>query len=492
MSLGGVTGSGGSGSGGVAGSVGAGGAPASGGAGGSNRGGSTSSTPASGGVGGSGKGGSTSAGGVPGLGGSGGTGGTRATFLPDGSFGGSTSAGGTGGKGTGRATGGTTTVACSGNPVHASDASNYAFASTLSLPPVSVAPGVDLTFDWSGVTADMRGRPIDPKKDLNLVAVTMWQLSLPDLEAKVNAETLVMRDLTVLPLTFPTDGSKTSANLVDFTFVGQVVDPVTILSYFDVATYPTSNHVYMVLAQTGTLLGQEIRMLQAFRLDATSTNTTVKLTNASVQLAYKANLHDLVPLTTPARQAGITFDWSALQSNAFGGAFDPTAITEILVGRYQQSPTELEARFGELDSIATDLYRGEILAGTSFDLSQLEDSAGKRFAGIDESGTWLVALQCGTCRNPAPWYLSRLVPCQGGNSPFDAGPGGADGGPRDGTGGSTTGRDGGQPCLYGGKTYQPGEGMVINCVRYTCVGDATWTTSGSPCTDAPLTDTDGR
>ena len=38
------------------------------------------------------------------------------------------------------------------------------------------------------------------------------------------------------------------------------------------------------------------------------------------------------------------------------------------------------------------------------------DSAGNPFTGITSDGTWLVGLICGNCQNPAPWYLSVLVP----------------------------------------------------------------------------------
>ena len=416
---GGVAGKGGSGgsvgSGGIGGAIGSGGVVGSGGIGGTFGSG--------GGVGSGGIGGSIGSGGALGSGGVKGTGGTTVTFLPDGSFGGSTRAGGAGGNGAGGsridAAG---PIACSGPYVRANDASNYAFKSTLVLPPVRVASGADLTFDWSGVTMDMRGRPLDPKQDINMIAVTMWQLTLTELQAKVNADALVQRDLVVVPFSIYTDGSSTSAKLSDFTLLGMVIPPSTLMSYFDIAAYPASTNVYLAIAETGTMLGQGVRMIQAFQLDAASTNTTVKLTSTSTQTTYTANLHDLVPLGIPAGQAGITFDWSAVQTNALGNGFDPSAITEIIVGHYQQSPTELEGRFMELDTIATELYQGTIVSGTSFALSTLTDSAGQRFTGIDDSGTWLVALVCGGCRNPAPWYLTRLVPClgDGGGQPTDA------------------------------------------------------------------------
>jgi hypothetical protein len=39
------------------------------------------------------------------------------------------------------------------------------------------------------------------------------------------------------------------------------------------------------------------------------------------------------------------------------------------------------------------------------------DGNGAGFPGIDDTGTWLVGLICGNCRNPAPWYMTILKPC---------------------------------------------------------------------------------
>ena len=41
----------------------------------------------------------------------------------------------------------------------------------------------------------------------------------------------------------------------------------------------------------------------------------------------------------------------------------------------------------------------------------LKDKNGASFAGIDGTGTWMVALVCGNCRNPAPLYMTILKPC---------------------------------------------------------------------------------
>lgn len=45
------------------------------------------------------------------------------------------------------------------------------------------------------------------------------------------------------------------------------------------------------------------------------------------------------------------------------------------------------------------------------------------------------------------------------------------------------GADAGPPCVFDGTTYQPGESFTKDCVRFTCLGGNSVSSSGSPCTD---------
>jgi hypothetical protein len=309
--------------------------------------------------------------------------------------------------GTGRNGG---SVACNGTALIASEANDYAFTSTLTFPPVTVAPKSDLTFDWSGVTKDFLGHPLDTKKDLNSILVLMWKLTLADLQTKLNADALAQRDLVTLPLTYTTDGSGTSAKLLAFSNTGKP-DATTILSFLDSTNYPPANYTYTLMAATGTTLGEGTRMIQSFQLDPASTNTSVTMKTDSTKLTYTANLHTLTPTGIPAGKSAITLDWSKMTKNALGNDFVLSNITKALVGHYTQTPTELEGQFLDLELIATKLYLGTIASGTTVDFSTLATSSGETFSGIDDTGTWVVALQCGGCRNPAPWYLSVLKVC---------------------------------------------------------------------------------
>jgi hypothetical protein len=68
--------------------------------------------------------------------------------------------------------------------------------------------------------------------------------------------------------------------------------------------------------------------------------------------------------------------------------------------------------FLNLDTIADTMYTADVTAGTSFDLSQTKDPTGASFPGIDDTHTWIVALNCTEqCTNPAPWYIAILKAC---------------------------------------------------------------------------------
>ena len=330
---------------------------------------------------------------------------------------GSTSGSTGGSTGTSGSTGGSTGTSGSascGASVIANEVNDYSFMSTLMFPPVSVKPMSDLTFDWSGVTTDFIDHPVNVQTDISMVNILMWNLTLSELQTKLNADSLAQMDLTVVPLTLSTTqdgGVVTSADLFSFGFNGMPVTSDEVLPYFDPTMYDPSDHIYTVIVASGTTVGQGARMIQSFVLDPTSTNTAVTVTDMSTTLMYTANLHMLQPTMIPAGKAAITLDWSMMTTNALGNPFTSQSITNALVAHYTQTPAELEQQFLNLELIATNLYQGGISSGTVVDFSTLQDSNGNRFSGIDATGTWIVALQCGNCRNPAPWYLSILQPC---------------------------------------------------------------------------------
>lgn len=341
------------------------------------------------------------------------TAGVCAAALGCGSGGGSGTggAGGTGGIG---GTGGTDTqppAACSGTVI-ANEKNDYSFTSEITLTPVPVASMSNLTFDWSGLTRDFEGHELSPSADLGMAIVMFWDLPLDEFETQLNADSLFTSDLIVSPpLSLPLAAGATSAHLYDFTINTTPVTPDMINPYFDAAAYPPSSATFIVGVQSGTTLGRNLRMMQAFNLDASTSSTTVPITNDSMKLSYTADLHHLAPTVVPAGTAEISLDWSQMMTNGLGREFLLGNVTDAVVSHYSETPAELEAKFLDLDRIALATYRASIPSGWVLDFKTLKDQNGQPFSGIDGTGTWLVGLLCGNCRNPAPWYMTVLKPC---------------------------------------------------------------------------------
>lgn len=328
-----------------------------------------------------------------------------------GGTGGGAGSGGGGGSAASGGSGGNQAQTCGANVV-ASEKNDYAFSSTITLTPVTVASMSNLTFDWSGLTNDFEGHPVAPGTDLGLAVVMFWDLPLEQFEAKLNADALFTSDLIVSPpLSLQLTAGVTSAKLYDFTINTTPVTPDMINPYFDAAAFPPSSASFIAGVESGAVIGRNLRMMQAFNLDASSTTTVVPITNDSMKLAYTANLHELTPMVVPAGTAALTLDWSQLKTNGLGREFAPGDVTDAIVGHYAETPAELEAKFLDLDRIALATYRASIPTGFVLDFKQLKDKNAASFTGIDGTGTWVVGLLCGNCRNPAPLYMTVLKPC---------------------------------------------------------------------------------
>src|SRR5207248_117080 len=126
---------------------------------------------------------------------------------------------------------------CFGADVVANEKNDYAFSSTITLSPVTVAPMSNLKFDWGGLTKDFLGRPLNPATDLGMGIVMIWDLPLPDFETALNADALYTADLIVSPpLNLPLAGA-TSGHLYDFLVNGTAVTPAMFNAYFDASLY---------------------------------------------------------------------------------------------------------------------------------------------------------------------------------------------------------------------------------------------------------------
>lgn len=374
----------------------------------------------------SGAGGRVSAGGSPnGSGGSPtngggiatGSGGSSATSGNGGtSLGGTTpGAGGTQIAGTGAlgGTGGVPENACS-TRISATPTNNFSFASELTLNVTKVKPNSNVTFDWSNLTRDLVGQPVDPDS-IDMLELALWDMSAEELrQSWPDIAWGWAQDNTgmLLPIgVFYPDG-ETRATLLDvksYASAHESIPEETLLSYFDPVAYPPETHVYTLIAASGTEYGHGARMLGAFVLDEDSDEAELALASSSAHLDYSVDLRSLTPQQVPFGVSGLSIDYSYFAS---GGLFYSPQFTRLEVASYALSLADLEgAAFMSRDAIADGRWTAELAGGSRADLAQAVDADGVPFPGIDATHTWLVSLGCGDCDAPAPVYLSVLHTC---------------------------------------------------------------------------------
>jgi len=345
-----------------------------------------------------------------GTGGGAGTGATGGSSGSSGTGGGSATGGGAGmtsGGSAGMAAAGTSGGMCSPTILTTVD-NNYQFTSTLTIMPAPVKPQSEITFDWSGVTKDFLKRPVDLNK-VEMVEISLWEMTLAQFEKALNDDNLAN---PIVIGHIPVTGGQTTGSIFSLHVPAGALDQATILDYLNETNYPPANHLYAVMVASGMDYGQGTYMLGSFTLDPASVNQKVTIDSNSTKVDFKATIASRPPTYIPAGTGAVTIDWTKIKTTASGGEFIGSSITRMRIGHYTQTPTELEGDiFLQLDEVAQEMYEAPVDAGTKISFDKAKTKDGKQFAGIDDTGTWIVALNCGACQNPAPWYLAVLKPC---------------------------------------------------------------------------------
>ena len=316
-------------------------------------------------------------------------------------------------------TGGSAPVCAADGRIAITDDTNYSFSSHLDIGVTVARGGYDLVFDWSALTQDLRGRPLDPVEDIDLVTVSWWNLTPEELEATIDEDGLGTPSRTLLtahPGDRGSDDPMTSVRLLELTVFRNEVPVDELWRRFDpsLPDYEYDGATFMLTAHTGEDPLSGIRMLGFFTLALDAPTTTVALTGTTTTLDYSASLTDIPRLAVPARTAELVVDWSQMTTTAMGSPYDETQITEAVVAHFVDlAPTDLETHFLSLPELASGWWSADVTAHNSKNLHELVDATGAPFSGIDPTGTWVVALFCTVnCINPAPWSITLLSPCE--------------------------------------------------------------------------------
>ena len=259
----------------------------------------------------------------------------------------------------------------------------------------------------------MLQQDIDPLTGVDRLQMVVWKLPEADLVVKLNNDDLAMADVEA-PGMVPTNNERTRMNYLEMeTVAASPNDEEMLLNFIDPDQYDKELYSYTVMTAVGTNPELGFKMLHILRFDPDKEKTEVRITNESTTLDYEVDIasSDTIPL--PAGDPNIVVDWAdTLEENSLGNPFIPEKIWYVNVAHYPDMDVfDLEDNFLDIEYIAEDFYTAEVVSGASVNLNTLVDEEGDSFEGINHEGTWFIALMCGDCANPAPWFLSILQPC---------------------------------------------------------------------------------
>ena len=270
------------------------------------------------------------------------------------------------------------------------DANNYTYSNTIDVKVIGCTPGADVSFDWSGLTVDVQDHAMDPATDVTeMSALYFPNFDEAQLEDAIAADDIFMSDTQVI-LT-GTNAGGTSVLLSDLMApAGNEFDPA---EYF-----VKEEGTWAIRLTENETIAHSVAF---FRPDSTADNSAVQIDNETADVTFSADLHSLDVVQFNETDE-FHIDWSDVKTAGDGQFFDPNKIDQVWLGRYDESVDELATQFFDLELIAEEL--------DTIAISQTQEATigADEFGGLHSGDTWLLALRCTSCTNPAPPFLTVI------------------------------------------------------------------------------------
>ena len=93
-------------------------------------------------------------------------------------------------------------------------------------------------------------------------------------------------------------------------------------------------------------------------------------------------------------------DWSNLTQTGTGNPIAIDRIDRLVLAGFRQDLSELEADFLRSRSLAEVIIETNVAGIQAIPFSRIEG-----FEEFDPELTWLIALECSLCLNPAPFFV---------------------------------------------------------------------------------------
>ncbi len=283
------------------------------------------------------------------------------------------------------------------------DANNYTYEGQLDFQSTALAPG-DFTLDWSRVGVDLQGHTLDPVADIDNASVVVFRyLDEQQVLDGLATNTLEQKDVGLFVGEQP--GEATDLSLSDLTFMGTDVD---VEQYFTPEYCDTDGYcTWLISLTTGTTPGVGTRVAAFVQPSTAASATHLDLTDDSSSVSVDADLQSLEAMAVPVAEPALQVDWSGVDQTGQGVEIDSSPVDQLMIAAYDLSLDELEEQFLDIELIATEMWVMDLTGAKSASLADLDG-----FTGVDTEHTWILALRCSSCANPAPPVLTVLTGCE--------------------------------------------------------------------------------
>lgn len=291
-------------------------------------------------------------------------------------------------------------LAACDDTVYLADGNNFSYVGTVDAPSLDVASGQDLHICWAQLTEDIQCHEMDPTVDVGILTLARFlNLTEAEIERQISDDTLEQSALSGF-LDYPVPEGETCAQLADFTLQGTPVDLAE--------EFYEGGGTYLLLAGSGTEPGLGTRAMMFLDPLEASENTEVAFEPACGTLDFSVDLASLAPIALPAEAESWIVDWGGLTVNGLGHPFELSTIDRLMIGNYADwGLPDLEEHFLDLQLDASGLWYLDTGGAFSADLATATGDDGA-FPGFSASGSWVLALMCTRCTNPAPLFLTVI------------------------------------------------------------------------------------
>ncbi len=286
--------------------------------------------------------------------------------------------------------------------VYLADANNFSYVGTIDARSNLVASGVNITICFNLMLEDIQCHEVDPITEVGIVTMARFNnLMEEEVEEQISNDTLPQSAVSGY-LSFLVEDGETCVELEDFTLQGTPVDLAN--------EFYEGGGTYLILVGAGTDPGQGTLAMEFLAPVEGNDTTEVYIDTGCGTLDFTADLSSLEPAALPSAGESWPVDWGDLSVTGLGNPLSLSDIDRVMIGHYADlSVADLEESFLDLEYVASDLWYLDLSGGFSADLADATGDSGS-FPGFGEDGTYVLALMCTTCSNPAPLFLTVVQP----------------------------------------------------------------------------------